>query len=89
MLYLVMPAALPEVGRCARAAGLFVGSFVGPVGAIASARALRNLLFEVAPTDLLALGLMSLVLLLTAGLAGYRRASRAARVDPVAALRSG
>jgi len=68
---------------------VLVGLFVGLVGAIAGARALRNLLFEVAPTDPLALGLMSLVLLLTAGLACYLPASRAARVDPAAALRSG
>jgi putative ABC transport system permease protein len=68
---------------------VLVGLFVGLVGAIAGARALRNLLFEVAPTDPLALGLMSLVLLLTAGLACYLPASRAASVDPAAALRSG
>lgn len=68
---------------------VLVGLFVGLVGAIAGARALRNLLFEVAPTDPLALGLMSVVLLLTAGLACYLPASRAARVDPAAALRSG
>ena len=68
---------------------VLVGLFVGLVGAIAAARALRNLLFSVAPTDPLALGLMSLVLLLAAGLACYLPASRAARVDPAAALRSG
>ena len=68
---------------------VLVGLGAGLVGAIAGASALRSLLFEVAPTDPLALGLMSLVLLLTAALACYRPASRAAGVDPVAALRSG
>ncbi|MGH9200304.1 MAG: FtsX-like permease family protein [Vicinamibacterales bacterium] len=68
---------------------VLAGLFLGLVGAIAGASALRSLLFEVAPTDPLALGLMSLVLLLTAALACYLPASRAARVDPAAALRSG
>ncbi len=68
---------------------VLVGLCLGLGVAVAGARALRNLLFEVAPTDPLALGLMSLVLLLTAGLACYLPASRAARVDPAAALRSG
>lgn len=68
---------------------VIVGLFLGLLGAVISARALRNLLFEVPPTDPFALGLMSLVLLLTAGLACYLPASRAASVDPAAALRSG
>jgi ABC-type antimicrobial peptide transport system permease subunit len=67
---------------------VIVGLFLGLFGAVVSARALRNLLFEVPPTDPFALGLMSLVLLLTAGLACYLPASRAANVDPAAALRS-
>lgn len=68
---------------------VLAGLFVGLVGAIAGATALRSLLFEVTPTDPLVLGLMSLVLLLTAALACYVPASRAARVDPAAALRTG
>ena len=68
---------------------VLVGLLVGLVGAIAVARALRSLLFEVAPTDPLSLGLVSLVLLLTSGLACCLPARRAARMDPVAALRSG
>ncbi|HYN10075.1 MAG TPA: ABC transporter permease [Vicinamibacterales bacterium] len=67
---------------------VLVGLFAGLVGAVAVAIALRSLLFEVAPTDPLALGLVSLVLLLTSGLACYLPARRAARVDPVVALRS-
>ena len=68
---------------------VLVGLLAGLVGAVAVARALRSLLFEVAPTDPLALGVVSLVLLLTSGLACYLPARRAARVDPVVALRSG
>ena len=46
---------------------VLVGLFAGLVGAVAVARALRSLLFEVAPTDPLALGVVSLVLLLASG----------------------
>ena len=68
---------------------VLVGLVAGLAGAVAVARALRSLLFEVAPTDPLALGLVSVVLLLTSGLACYLPARKAARVDPVVALRSG
>jgi putative ABC transport system permease protein len=68
---------------------VLVGLLVGLVAAIAVARALRSVLFEVAPTDPLSLGLVTLVLLLTSGLACYLPARRAARVDPVVALRCG
>jgi predicted permease len=68
---------------------VLVGLLVGLVAAIDVARALRSVLFEVAPTDPLSLGLVSLVLVLTSGLACYLPARRAARVDPVVALRCG
>ena len=68
---------------------VFVGLCAGLLGAIAAAEALRSLLFGVAPTDPLSLGLVSIVLVLTSGLACYLPARRAARVDPATALRSG
>jgi putative ABC transport system permease protein len=68
---------------------VLVGLGAGLGGAIAVAQTLRSLLFEVAPSDPLSLGLVSVVLLLTSGLACYLPARRAARVDPVVALRTG
>jgi hypothetical protein len=49
--------------------------------------ALRSLLFGITPTDPVSLGGVALVLLLTSGLACYLPARRAARLDPMVALR--
>lgn len=68
---------------------VLVGLTTGLGGAIAVAGALRSVLFEVAASDPLSLGLVSVVLLLTSGFACYLPARRAARVDPVVALRTG
>ena len=46
------------------------------------------LLFEVKPTDMLAYISVSILLLLVALLASYLPARRAARIDPIIALRS-
>lgn len=67
---------------------VLVGFLVGLVSAMAAARAMRSLLFEVAPTDPVALGVVSLILLLAAALACYFPARRAARVDPAVVLRA-
>ncbi len=61
------------------AAGMFAAVMIG--------RAMRGLLYGIAPTDPLSLGLVALVLLLTAMLACYLPARRAARLDPMTALR--
>ncbi len=61
------------------AAGLFAAVMIG--------RALRGLLYGIAPTDPISLGLVTLVLLLTAALACYLPARRAAKLDPMTALR--
>ena len=66
---------------------VLIGLVVGLGGAIAIARALRSLLFGITPTDPVTLGSVVLVLLLTSGLACYLPARRAARLDPMAALR--
>jgi predicted permease len=63
--------------------GLVAGLFV----AIMSGRTLRGLLYGITPTDPVSLGLVSFVLLLTAALACYLPARRAARLDPIIALR--
>ena len=66
-----------------------VGLIVGLIGAIAIARSLRSLLFEVAPADPLVIATVSAVLLLTAGVACALPARRAARLDAVETLRLG
>jgi len=66
------------------ATGLLVGAGV----AVISTRALRGLIFGVEPTDPLTLVAAATVLGVIAGLASWIPARRAARVDPVEALRS-
>jgi putative ABC transport system permease protein len=63
--------------------GLAAGLFV----AIAIGRALEGLLYGIAPTDPVSLGLVALVLLMTAMLACYLPARSAAKLDPIIALR--
>ena len=65
------------------AAGLLLGMALAWV----TARALRSFLFGVGPLDPVAFGAVSVALLATAALACYVPARRAARMDPVVALR--
>lgn len=64
-----------------------IGLFAGLAGAVATARVLQSQLFGITPTDPVSLGGVALVLLLTSGLACYLPARRAARLDPMIALR--
>jgi putative ABC transport system permease protein len=72
-------------GLGAVAAGLLAGL----AGTLAATRALQTFLFGVAPLDPAALGAAVVVLALVASVAGYVPARRAARVDPLVALRLG
>jgi putative ABC transport system permease protein len=65
------------------AAGLLVGAAL----AWAASATMRSLLFGVAPLDPIALSTVSVVLMAAASLACYVPARRAARMDPVVALR--
>ncbi len=64
-----------------------LGLAVGWIGAFAMTRFISSLLYEVSPTDPLTFVFVSLVLSGTALLACYVPARRAARIDPMAALR--
>jgi putative ABC transport system permease protein len=66
---------------------VLIGAGLGLAGALALARVLRNLLFEVAPTDPATFVCVTLLLSAVALLACYLPARRAARIDPMAALR--
>jgi putative ABC transport system permease protein len=64
-----------------------IGLAIGLVASLVLTRFISNLLFEVAPTDPLTFGVVSLCLLATAFLACYLPARRATKVDPLVALR--
>jgi putative ABC transport system permease protein len=65
-----------------------IGSVVGLLGAAALTRYLRTLLFGVQPTDVITFAAVPIVLITVAGLACYVPARRAARIEPMLALRS-
>jgi predicted permease len=65
-----------------------VGVAAGALGAFALTKALKSLLFGVTPTDPATFGLVAAVLAAAAFAACYMPARRAARVDPLQALRA-
>lgn len=64
-----------------------IGIAMGLVSAFAATRFLRSLLFDVSPTDPLTFGAIALLLAASALAACYLPARRAARLDPLTALR--
>jgi putative ABC transport system permease protein len=66
---------------------ILIGVLAGIAGAVALTRVLSSLLYDVTPTDPVTLALVSCVLMVVAVLASYLPARRAARIDPMAALR--
>jgi len=64
-----------------------IGVVVGLAGALALTRVLSSLLYAVTPTDPLTLATVSAMLIAIALLASYIPARRAARIDPMEALR--
>jgi putative ABC transport system permease protein len=64
------------------------GTVLGLIGAMASTRLLRSLLFDVGPADPLTFVAVPLLLVFVALLACWLPARRAAKVDPMVALRN-
>jgi predicted permease len=63
------------------------GAGIGLAGAWSVSRLLSKLLYEVAPTDPATFGISLLLLIVVAGVACWIPARRAARIDPISALR--
>jgi predicted lysophospholipase L1 biosynthesis ABC-type transport system permease subunit len=79
-----------QVGRLILSSGLSltaVGVAFGVGLAVVLMRAMRTLLYQVAPTDSASVSLVSMVLIATAFAAAWRPARRAMRVDPLRLLR--
>jgi predicted permease len=83
-----LPSAIRRLVFAQGSSSVAIGLVAGLAGAVATSNLLHSLLFNVAPIDPLTLGGVCIVLLAVASLAGYLPASRAARIDPVEALRS-
>jgi predicted permease len=64
-----------------------VGVAIGLVAALAASRLVASLLFGLAPTDAATMVGSVMVMIVVSGVAGYVPARRAARVDPLVALR--
>jgi ABC-type antimicrobial peptide transport system permease subunit len=65
-----------------------IGLTGGAAGALAASRLVESMLYGLPPRDTLALAIAGAIMLTTCVLAGYLPARRAARVDPLVALRA-
>ncbi len=74
------------LGRGVRLAA--IGITIGLLGAIATSRLLAGMLFGVTATDPLTYLALALLVVIVAVVASYLPARRAARVDPLTALRA-
>jgi len=65
-----------------------IGAAIGLAGALAMSRLISSLLYGIAPYDPVTLGGVTLGLLVVAAVASWLPAMRAARIDPIEALRA-
>jgi putative ABC transport system permease protein len=89
-IHMALGAGKADVRRMVLRQGLrltLIGVVLGVAGALALTRVLTSLLYGVSPTDPLTLAFVSLLLVGIALLASYIPARRAARIDPMVALR--
>jgi putative ABC transport system permease protein len=75
------------IGRTLLLAG--IGVIIGAVASVGASRLLRSLLYGVGPTDALAFGVTTILLVAVSAAAGSLPARRASKTDPMVALRSG
>ena len=77
------------VGLVMRDSSVFVivGGMVGMMGALAATRVIRSLLFQTTSTDVATFIAVPLLFVVAAAFASYRSARRAARTDPMIAMR--
>src|SRR4029453_498709 len=66
---------------------VMIGVVIGLVASLAATQTASALLFDLKPNDPLTITLATLLLMTSRALAGYLPALRAARVDPMVALR--
>lgn len=90
-LRLALGASRRDIARLVISEGLrtsLIGATVGLVIAFAGARVLRGVLFDVSPTDPVAFGAVTVLLIAVSVLASWLPARRALEVDPTEALRT-
>src|SRR5213080_2366397 len=90
-LRMALGAGANDLMRLVMSRGLILttgGIMIGAVAAVMLTRLMGNLLYKVSPRDPLAFGLAFLVMIIVALIACFLPAWRAARIDPVQALRT-
>ena len=87
---MALGATAPRVTRMVMREAMLVvviGIVIGVGAAVATTRLIASMLFGLAPNDPLTIAVAALMMILVGSFAGYLPARRAARVDPMIALR--